>query len=51
MATAGEGSKTEGFRKLMSLYGDLHNIGFRSHMSMKDFLDLHTIKKSGKEIN
>jgi hypothetical protein len=49
LATAGDGSKTEGFRNLLSLYGELHNIGYRSYMSINDFLNLH--KKSGKEIN
>ena len=39
LATAGAGSKTEGFRNLLSLYGELHNIGFRNHMSLKEFLD------------
>jgi len=42
LATAGEGSKTEGFRNLLSLYVELHNIGFRSCMSLEEFLDIHT---------
>ena len=42
LATAGDGSKTEGFRNLLSLYGELHNIGFRSRMSLQEFLDIHT---------
>jgi hypothetical protein len=49
LATAGSGSKTEGFRNLLSLYGELHNIGFRSCMSLQEFLDVHT-KMSGKKI-
>jgi hypothetical protein len=40
LATAGDGSKTEGFRNLLSLYGELHNIGFRSRMSLQEFLDI-----------
>ena len=28
LATAGDGSKTEGFRNLLSLYGELHKNGF-----------------------
>jgi hypothetical protein len=48
LATAGDGSKTDGFRNLLSLYGEMHNIGFRSYMSMKDFLDLHTKKTARK---
>jgi hypothetical protein len=50
LATAGDGSKTEGFRNLLSLYGELHNIGFRSHMSLQDFLDIN-IRTSGTKIN
>ena len=42
MATAGSGSKTEGFKNLLSLYGELHNIGFRSCMSLQEFLDINT---------
>lgn len=42
LATAGDGSKTEGFRNLLSLYGELHNIGFRSYMSLQEFLNMHT---------
>ncbi len=49
LATAGDGSKTEGFRNLLSLYGELHNIGFRSCMNLQEFLDIHT-KMSGKKI-
>ena len=50
LATAGDGSKTEGFRNLLSLYGELHNIGFRSYMSLQEFLDIH-IRSSGSKIN
>ena len=50
LATAGDGSKTEGFRNLLSLYSELHNIGFRSYMSIKDFLDLHTKKRQGNKL-
>ncbi len=42
LATAGDGSKTEGFRNLLSLYGELHNIGFRSYMNLQEFLDIQT---------
>ena len=42
LAIAGDGSKTEGFRNLLSLYSELHNIGFRSFMSLEEFLDIHT---------
>ena len=50
LAAAGDGSKTEGFRNLLSLYGELHNIGFRSYMSLQEFLDIH-IKNTGSKIN
>jgi hypothetical protein len=50
LATAGSGSKTEGFRNLLSLYSELHNIGFRSFMSLQEFLDIHT-RMSDTKIN
>ena len=50
LATAGDGSKTEGFRNLLSLYGEMHNIGFRSYMSLQEFLDIQ-IRISGSKIN
>ena len=50
LATAGDGSKTEGFRNLLDLYQELHNIGFRSYMSLQEFLDIH-IRMSGNKIN
>jgi hypothetical protein len=50
LATAGDGSKTEGFRNLLSLYGELHIIGFRSYMSLQEFLDINT-KITGSKIN
>ena len=50
LATAGDGSKTEGFRNLLSLYVELHNIGYKSYMSLQEFLDIH-IRTSGTKIN
>jgi hypothetical protein len=38
LATAGDGSKTEGFRNLLSLYSELHNIGFRCHLDIREFI-------------
>ncbi len=38
LATAGDGSKTEGFRNLLSLYGELHNIGFRCNLDIVEFM-------------
>ena len=52
LATAGDGSKTEGFRNLLSIYGELHNIGFRSCMNLQEFLDVHIhIRTSDTKIN
>jgi hypothetical protein len=50
LATAGDGSKTDGFRNLLDLYQELHNIGFRSYMSLQEFLDIKT-KTSSSKIN
>ena len=50
LAAAGDGSKTEGFRNLLSLYSELHNIGFRSYMSLQEFLDINK-RISGTKIN
>ena len=50
LATAGDGSKTDGFRNLLDLYQELHNIGFRSYMSLQEFLDIH-IRMSSTKIN
>ena len=50
LATAGDGSKTDGFRNLLDLYQELHNIGFRSYMNLQEFLDIH-IRISGTKIN
>ena len=50
LATAGEGSKTDGFRNLLCLYRELHNLGFRFRMDICEFMS----KSSGslhKEIN
>ena len=41
LATAGDGSKTEGFRNLLSLYGELHNIGFRCHLDLNELLNCY----------
>ena len=38
LAIAGDGSKTEGFRNLMNLYRELHNIGFRCSMDLPSFM-------------
>lgn len=44
LATAGDGSKTEGFRNLLCLYRELHNIGYRCSMDLNAFM--MEIKKS-----
>jgi len=38
LATAGEGSKTDGFRNLLCLYRELHNIGYRCSMDLVAFM-------------
>jgi len=35
---AGFGSKTDGFRNLMDLYQELHNMGYGCSMPISDFL-------------
>jgi len=35
--TAGFGSKTDGFRNLLSLYQELHNMGYGCDISIKEF--------------
>jgi len=35
---AGFGSKTDGFRNLMDLYQELHNMGYRCDLPISDFL-------------
>ena len=50
LATAGSGSKTEGFRNLLELYQELHNIGYRSHMDLPIFMS-EFMRMRVKEIN
>ena len=50
LATAGDGSKTDGFRNLLCLYRELHNIGFRCSMDLTAFMEEATSIKF-KEIN
>ena len=50
LATAGDGSKTDGFRNLLCLYRELHNIGFRCSMDFSEFIVKITTTKTG-EIN
>ena len=38
LATAGDGSKTDGFRNLLNLYQELHNLGYRSQIDLISFL-------------
>jgi hypothetical protein len=38
LATAGDGSKTDGFRNLLNLYRELHNLGYRSQIDIVSFL-------------
>ena len=50
LATAGDGSKTEGFRNLLDLYQELHNIGYRCYMDLPAFM-AGFINMRVKEIN
>ncbi len=50
LATAGDGSKTEGFRNLLSIYGELHNIGYRCYMDLPAFMS-EFVRIRVKEIN
>ena len=44
---AGFGSKTDGFRNLLDLYQELHNMGYRCDMSIKEFA--HTLTNAPLE--
>jgi hypothetical protein len=50
LATAGDGSKTDGFKNLLALYVDLHNFGYRSYMDFPAFMAEFTRIKD-REIN
>ena len=50
LATAGDGSKTDGFRNLLSLYGELHNIGYRCYMDLPAFMS-EFVRMRVKKIN
>lgn len=50
LATAGDGSKTEGFKNLLELYRELHNIGYRSYMDLPVFMS-EFMRMRGTEIN
>lgn len=38
LATAGNGSKSDGFKNLLGLYRELHNAGYRCHMDILIFI-------------
>ncbi len=40
LASAGYGSKTEGFRNLLDLYQELHNIGYRCDQPISEFFSI-----------
>ena len=44
LATAGGGSKTDGFKNLLALYVDLHNFGYRCYMDFPAFMAEFTRK-------
>ena len=39
LSIAGDGSKTEGFRNLLGIYQELHCLGYRSEMSVTNFIN------------
>ena len=39
---AGFGSKTEGFRNLLGLYQELHNVGYRCNMPLLKFMKIRS---------
>ena len=45
---AGFGSKTDGFRNLLGLYQELHNLGYRCDVSIGDFFKSLTITNVGQ---
>ena len=50
LATAGDGSKTDGFKNLLCIYRELHNAGYRCSMDLTAFL-LEFPRFNVKEIN
>jgi hypothetical protein len=42
LSIAGDGSKTEGFRNLLGIYQELHGLGYRSDMSVTNFINAKT---------
>ena len=44
LSIAGDGSKTEGFRNLLGLYQELHSLGYRSDISITNFINSKTGK-------
>ena len=45
---AGFGSKTDGFRNLLDLYQELHNMGYRCVVSVGNFLNISHLLMSDK---
>ena len=39
LSIAGDGSKTEGFRNLLGIYQELYGLGYRSDMSITNFIN------------
>ena len=50
LATAGDGSKTTGFRNLLDLYQELHNMGYRCYMDLPAFMS-EFVRIRVKDIN
>ena len=43
LATAGDGSKTAGFRNLLDLYQELHNLGYTCDQPLGEFFAIKPI--------
>jgi hypothetical protein len=50
LATAGDGSKTDGFRNLLCMYRELHNFGYRCSMEVATFM-MEFARAKAREIN
>ena len=50
LAAAGFGSKTTGFRNLLDLYQELHNMGYRCYMDLPAFMS-EFVRIRVKDIN
>ena len=50
LKTAGSGSKTDGFRNILCLYREIHNVGYRCSMDLATFM-MDFARAKAREIN